>query len=47
MEANKTNYVLEALRKERIDTLTKEALVKAFNDDGIFNLGLQEVVWVI
>jgi hypothetical protein len=26
------------LHKERIDNLTKEALVKAFNDDGIFDL---------
>lgn len=38
MTPGKTNYVLEALQKERIGTLTKEALVRAFNDDGILNL---------
>jgi hypothetical protein len=38
MKTEKVNYVLQALHKERIDNLTKEALVKAFNDDGIFDL---------
>jgi hypothetical protein len=32
------NNVLEALHRNRIDTLTKEALIRAFNDDGIFDL---------
>ena len=38
MKTEKVNYVLEALSKERLDALTKDALVKAFNDDGIFDL---------
>jgi hypothetical protein len=38
MKTEKVNHVLDALHKERIDSLTKEALVKAFNDDGIFDL---------
>jgi hypothetical protein len=38
MKTDNFNYVLGALSKERIDSLTKEALVKAFNDDGIVDL---------
>jgi hypothetical protein len=34
----KVNYILNALQNDCIDTLTKEALVKAFNDEGIFDL---------
>jgi hypothetical protein len=38
MIAAKVNYILNVLQKDRVDTLTKEALVKAFNDEGIFDL---------
>lgn len=38
MKTESGNCVLDALRIDRIDTLTKEELVKAFNDDGIFDL---------
>jgi hypothetical protein len=38
MNTDKANYVLQSLQEDRIDTLTKEALVKAFNDDGIYDL---------
>jgi len=38
MKTEKVNHVLDVLHKERIDNLTKEELVKAFNDDGIFDL---------
>jgi len=38
MKTEKVNYVLQALHKERINNLTKETLVKAFNEDGIFDL---------
>ncbi|TIS85633.1 hypothetical protein, partial [Mesorhizobium sp.] len=38
MKMEKANSVLRALSKERIGTLTKEALIKAFNDDGISDL---------
>ena len=43
MNTDQLNYVIEALSKERLGTLTKGALVKAFNDDGIDDLeGLAE-----
>jgi hypothetical protein len=43
MTIEKVHNVLQALHKDRIDTLTKEALVRAFNDDGISDLeGLAE-----
>ncbi len=38
MKIEKVNHVLDALHKECIGNLTKEALVKAFKDDGIFDL---------
>lgn len=38
MKTEKANHVLQVLHKERINNLTKEALVKAFNDDKIFDL---------
>lgn len=38
MKIEKAHHVLQALHTDRIDTLTKEALVTAFNDDGIFDL---------
>lgn len=38
MKIEKVHCVLQALHKNRIDTLTKEALIRAFNDDGIFDL---------
>jgi len=38
MKIGKVHNVLHALHKDRIDTLTKEALIKAFNDDGISDL---------
>lgn len=38
MKTEKVNYVLHALHEERINNLTREELVKAFNDDGIFDL---------
>jgi hypothetical protein len=38
MKNDKARNVLQALHGNRIDTLTKEGLVRAFNDDGIFDL---------
>ena len=38
MKSEKIAHVLQVLQKERIGALTQEALVKAFNDDGIFDL---------
>ena len=38
MKIERVNNVLHALHKKRIDSLTKEALVKAFKDDGIIDL---------
>ncbi len=38
MNTRKATHVLDALGNERIDALTKQALVKAFADDGIHDL---------
>jgi len=38
MKIEKVNYVLKALQKDRIGSTTREALLKALNDDGIFDL---------
>ena len=38
MEIARTKHVLHALLNAHISPLTREALVKAFNDDGILNL---------
>src|SRR6266849_6110544 len=38
MKIDNVHNVLQALHKDRINTVTKEALVRAFNDDGIFHL---------
>ena len=38
MKAAAAEHVLRALARERLDTLTKEELVAAFHDDGLFDL---------
>ncbi|MCC6287938.1 MAG: hypothetical protein IT249_08635 [Chitinophagaceae bacterium] len=38
MQTEKINAVLKALQKDRMDTLTRQSLVNAFKDDGIFDL---------